>query len=46
MEAISADGYYIPPFIIFGGKYILARWFNIYNELDYCNGVDAGWVTL
>ena len=35
MEAISADSHFIPPFIIFLGKCILAGWFNVCNELDY-----------
>jgi hypothetical protein len=35
VEVISADGYYIPPFIIFGGKCILAGWFDVCDELDY-----------
>jgi hypothetical protein len=39
VEAISADGYYIPPFIIFGGKCILTRWFDICDEPDYTIGM-------
>jgi hypothetical protein len=39
VEVISADGHYIPPFIIFSSRCILAGWFNIYNELDYTIGV-------
>ena len=35
MEVISADGYFILPFIIFLGKCILAGWFNVCDKPDY-----------
>ena len=45
MEAISTDSYFIPPFIIFPGKCILAGWFNIYNEPDYIiRLLDSGYI--
>jgi hypothetical protein len=45
VEAISADGHYIPPFIIFGGKCILAGWFDICDEPDYTIGMsDSGYI--
>ena len=45
MKVISIDSYFIPPFIIFLGKCILAGWFNIYNKLDYIIRVlDSGYI--
>jgi hypothetical protein len=45
VEVISADGHYIPPFIIFGGKCILAGWFDVCDEPDYTIGMsDSGYI--
>jgi hypothetical protein len=45
VEAISADGHYIPPFIIFSGRCILAGWFDVCDELDYIIGVlESGYI--
>lgn len=45
VEAISADGHFIPPFIIFPGKCILAGWFDVCDEPDYIIGVsDSGYI--
>jgi hypothetical protein len=45
VEAISADGHYILPFIIFRGKCILAGWFNVCDEPDYTIGMsDSGYI--
>jgi hypothetical protein len=45
VEAISTDGHYIPPFLIFEGKCILAGWFDVYDKPDYMIGVsDSGYI--
>ncbi|KAG2000818.1 hypothetical protein GB937_010800 [Aspergillus fischeri] len=45
VEAISADGYFIPPFIIFGGKCILAGWFKVCGEPDYIISIsESGYI--
>jgi hypothetical protein len=45
VETISADGHFIPPFILFGGKCIRAGWFDVCDELEYMIGVsDSGYI--